>query len=182
MAVLNQPEHETWMRLAYREAARAFDVGEVPIGAVLVCDGRVVGTGYNQPIGAVDPTAHAEVVALRAGAANIGNYRLTGATLYVTVEPCLMCAGALVHARVGTLVFGAPEPRTGAVRSVMRALDHPAHNHRVEVVEGVLGQESRELMLRFFRSAAKNRMPRYPKELDAGVYPATNDQRRTTDD
>ncbi len=151
MAVVNQLEHETWMRLAHREAGRAFDVGEVPIGAVLVCDGQVVGSGYNQPIGAGDPTAHAEVVALRAGAANIGNYRLTGATLYATVEPCLMCAGALVHARVGVLVFGAAEPRTGAVRSVMQALDHPSLNHRVKVVEGVLAQESRELMQRFFK-------------------------------
>lgn len=151
MAVVNQLEHETWMRLAHREAVRAFDVGEVPIGAVLVCDGQVVGSGYNQPIGAGDPTAHAEVVALRAGAANIGNYRLTGATLYATVEPCLMCAGALVHARVGVLVFGAAEPRTGAVRSVMQALDHPSLNHRVKVVEGVLAQESRELMQRFFK-------------------------------
>ena len=151
MVDVPDPHHDDWMRLAYDEAVRAFDLGEVPVGAVLVYDGRVVGTGYNQPIGAGDPTAHAEVVALRTGAASVGNYRLTGATLYVTVEPCLMCAGALVHARVGSLVFGAPEPRTGAVRSVMRALEHPALNHRVEVIEGVLVEESRGLIQRFFK-------------------------------
>ncbi|MXW36632.1 MAG: nucleoside deaminase, partial [Chloroflexi bacterium] len=124
------------MREALAEAFRAMAGGEVPVGAVVVAGdtGRIVGRGRNQPIGAADPTAHAEVVALRDAARRTGNYRLTGATLYVTVEPCLMCAGALVHARIGTLVYGAPEPKAGAVRSVMRALEHPALNHRVEVV------------------------------------------------
>ena len=112
---------------------------------------RVVGVGFNQPIGAGDPTAHAEVVALRDAARALGNYRLSDTTLYVTVEPCLMCAGALVHARVATLVYGAEEPRTGAVRSVMRALDHPALNHRVRVISGVLEPECRVLMQTFFR-------------------------------
>lgn len=140
------------MREALAEAFRAMAGGEVPVGAVVVAGdtGRIVGRGRNQPIGAADPTAHAEVVALRDAARRTGNYRLTGATLYVTVEPCLMCAGALVHARIGTLVYGAPEPKAGAVRSVMRALEHPALNHRVEVVAGVLGEECRGAMRAFF--------------------------------
>ena len=151
MANLDQPEHETWMRLAHREALRALDAGEVPVGAVVVCDRQVIGTGYNQPIRAGDPTAHAELVALRDAAGTVHNYRLTGATVYVTVEPCLMCAGALVHARIHTLVYGTREPRTGAVRSVMRVLDDPSHNHHVAIVEGILSDEACELMQRFFR-------------------------------
>ncbi len=109
------------MALAIAQAARGRDAGEVPVGAVVVLDGRVVGAGFNQPISSVDPTAHAEVVALRAAAKEVGNYRLTGATLYVTVEPCLMCVGAMVHARVGLVVFGAPEPKAGALVSMTRA-------------------------------------------------------------
>ena len=148
----DQPEHDAWMRLAYRQAELAFDAGEVPVGAVIVSDRHVIGTGYNHPILAGDPTAHAEIVALRHAAEAVDNYRLTGATLYVTVEPCLMCAGALVHARVKTLVYGTREPKAGAVRSVMRVLDHPSLNHRIEIVEGVLADDSRELMQRFFRA------------------------------
>ena len=146
------PEHEAWMRLAYSQAELAFDAGEVPVGAVIVSDRQVIGAGYNHPIHSHDPTAHAEIVALRNAAEAVDNYRLTGATLYVTVEPCLMCAGALVHARVKTLVYGTPEPKAGAVRSVMRVLDHPSLNHRIEIVEGVLADDSRELMQRFFRA------------------------------
>lgn len=150
------------MRAALVEAARALAGDEVPVGAVVVAHdtGHIVGRGFNHPIGAIDPTAHAEVVALRDAARRAGNYRLTGATLYVTVEPCLMCAGALVHARIGTLVYGAPEPKAGAVRSVMRALEHPALNHRVTVVAGVLEDECRGLMQAFFgarrRAAAES--------------------------
>ncbi len=139
------------MREAQREAREALAAGEVPVGAVVVLDGRVAGAGFNQPIGRADPTAHAEIVALRVAAREVGNYRLTGATLYVTVEPCVMCVGAIVHARVGTLVYGASEPKAGAVRSAMRALDHPAINHRVEVIEGVLDEECRQIMQDFFR-------------------------------
>ena len=131
-------EHAHWMQAACDEALRGLAAGEVPVGAVVVRDGRLIASGFNQPIRSADPTAHAELVALRAAARTVGNYRLTGATLYVTVEPCLMCAGALVHARIATLVYGASEPRSGAVRSVMRALDHPALNHRVDIVGGVL--------------------------------------------
>src|SRR5262245_45702697 len=103
--------HEEGMRLALAEAANARDAGEVPIGSVVVLDDRVIGAGFNQPISSIDPTAHAEIVALRAAARSIGNYRLTGSILYVTVEPCLMCVGAMIHARVGLVVFGAPEPK-----------------------------------------------------------------------
>lgn len=141
---------ERWMREALAEARRAHGRGEVPVGAVVVLGDAVVGRGGNQPIRGADPTAHAEIVALRDAARATGNYRLTGAALYATVEPCLMCAGALVHARIGRLVFGAAEPRAGAVRSVMRVLDHPALNHRVEVAGGVLEPECTALMRAFF--------------------------------
>ena len=154
--VLGRLPHEHFMREAQREARKALAAGEVPMGAVLVLDERVVGVGFNQPIGSADPTAHAEIVALREAAREVGNYRLTGATLYVTVEPCLMCVGAIVHARIGTLVYGAPEARAGAVRSAMRALDHPALNHRVEVIQGVLDEECRQIVQGFFR---KRRSP-----------------------
>jgi len=140
------------MRLALREAERALSLGEVPVGALVVRDGVILGAGSNEPIGATDPSAHAEVVALRAAAAAAGNYRLPGATVYVTIEPCLMCAGALIHARIERLVFGAPEPKAGAVQSVMRVLDHPPLNHRVTVTGGVLQAECRALLQRFFRA------------------------------
>jgi tRNA(Arg) A34 adenosine deaminase TadA len=140
------------MRLALAEAARAVNAGEVPIGAVVVADGEVIGAGFNQPIAASDPTAHAEIVALRQAATRAGNYRLTGATLYVTVEPCLMCVGALVHARIGTLVYGTTEPKAGAVVSMTRAHELPGLNHRLRVEGGVLEDECREMMQGFFRS------------------------------
>jgi tRNA(adenine34) deaminase len=139
------------MRAAIDEARRAEQVGEVPIGAVVAIDGEIVGRGFNQPISARDPTAHAEIVALREAAGRVGNYRLTGAAMYVTVEPCLMCVGALVHARIASLVYGAAEPRTGAVVSTVRGTELPGHNHRVEVVGGLLADECRELMQAFFR-------------------------------
>jgi tRNA(adenine34) deaminase len=143
---------EELMEAALAEARRARDAGEVPIGAVVALDGAVVGRGFNQPIGASDPTAHAEIVAIRDAAARVGNYRLPGAVLAVTVEPCLMCVGALVHARIGTVVFGAAEPRTGALVSTVRGGELPGHNHRFEVVSGVREQECRELMQAFFRA------------------------------
>ena len=113
---------------------------------------EIVGRGFNQPIRAIDPTAHAEMIALREAARHAGNYRLTGATLYVTVEPCLMCVGALVHARIGTLVYGAPEPRTGAIVSTVRGGELPGHNHRFEVIGGVREAECRALLQEFFRA------------------------------
>jgi len=139
------------MEDALAEARRARDAGEVPIGAVIAIDGAIVGRGFNRPIGSGDPTAHAEVVAIREAAARVGNYRLTGATLCVTVEPCLMCVGAFVHARIGTVVFGAAEPRSGALVSAVRGAELPGFNHRFEVVGGVREQECRALMQRFFR-------------------------------
>jgi len=144
-------EAEALMRLALAEAERARDAGEVPVGAVVELDGRIVGRGFNQPIGAHDPTAHAEIVALREAARTVGNYRLTGATLCVTIEPCLMCVGAIVHARIGTLVFGAAEPKSGAVVSTVRGGELPGLNHRFAVVPGVLEEECRALVQAFFR-------------------------------
>lgn len=132
-------------------ARQAFDAGEVPIGAVIVVDGVIVGRGYNQPICSGDPTAHAEVVAIREAARTLHNYRLTGSTLYVTIEPCLMCVGSFVHARVGTVVYGAPEPRTGSLESTVRGAELPGHNHRVQVRSGVRADECRDLMQTFFR-------------------------------
>ena len=140
------------MRLALDEARRGAALGEVPVGAVLVLDGEVVGAGFNQPLGAVDPTAHAEIVALRAAARAAGNYRLTGATLYVTVEPCLMCVGAMVHARIGTLVYGADEPKSGAIVSAVRAHESTGLNHRFAVVSGILADECRALIQDFFQA------------------------------
>lgn len=144
--------HEQWMRLALELAAEAADVDEVPVGAVVVADGTLIGRGFNQPIGNCDPTAHAEMVAMRDAAAHIGNYRLTGSTLYVTVEPCNMCAGALIHARIEMLVFGALEPRSGAIQSIARVLENPSMNHRPLVVAGVLADESAELLQHFFQA------------------------------
>ena len=146
------PPHEHFMRLALREAARAGRAGEVPVGAILVnAGGEVVARAHNRPVAASDPTAHAEVVALRRAARRLGNYRLPGTTLYVTVEPCSMCAGALVHARVARVVFGAADPKGGAARTLYRILDDPRLNHRAEVVGGVLEDECREIIRRFFR-------------------------------
>ena len=139
------------MRRALALAASGAQAGEVPVGAVVVEGGVIVGEGWNQPIGAHDPTAHAEVMALRAAGGALGRYRLTGTTVYVTLEPCLMCVGALVHARVATLVFGIPEPKAGAVESTMRAAEHAALNHRLHVVSGVLARECRALLQQFFR-------------------------------
>lgn len=140
------------MRLALAEAGKALDAGEVPIGAVIVLDGTVIGAGYNQPISSSDPTAHAEIVALRAAAARVGNYRLTGATMYVTVEPCLMCVGAMVHARIGTVVFGTTEPKAGALVSMTRAHELPNLNHKLQVEGGVLDGECRAIMQDFFKA------------------------------
>ena len=148
---LPEPGHELFMRAALEQARLARDAGEVPVGAVLVRDGQIVARGYNRPIGAVDPTAHAEVLVLRAAAVAVRNYRLTGTTLYVTHEPCLMCVGALVHARVGEVVFGTVEPRTGALVSAVRALETPGLNHRFAVTGGVLEDDCRELIQGFFR-------------------------------
>jgi tRNA(adenine34) deaminase len=144
--------HEPFMRIALEQARGAAESGEVPVGAVVVLDGAVVGRGHNGPVAGCDPTAHAEIEALRDAARAVGNYRLTGATLYATVEPCVMCAGACLHARVGALVFGAVDEKAGAIVSRAQILDAPAWNHRVCVLGGVLAVEAGELMQTFFRA------------------------------
>ena len=140
------------MRRALELAAQAAKKGEVPVGAVLVRDGVCLGEGLNQPISGNDPTAHAEIVALRAAATAVGNYRLPDTTLYVTLEPCTMCIGALIHARVGRLVFAAREPRAGAVVSTLQLCGHPSYNHAVEWSEGLLADESSALLTAFFKA------------------------------
>lgn len=147
--------HGRFMEAALGLAREAAAAGEVPVGAVVVVNGEVVGRGFNRPISTHDPTAHAEVVAMRDAAAGLGNYRLTDATLYVTVEPCLMCVGAMVHARIGTLVYGAPEPKAGAIGSTQRAHEHGALNHRMTIVSGVGAAESKALMQEFFAQRRK---------------------------
>lgn len=139
------------MRFALEEARRAGEEGEVPIGAVLVSEGEVIGRGRNRPVALSDPTAHAEIQALRDGSMRVGNYRLPGSILYVTLEPCIMCAGAILQARVGRLVFGNEDPKGGAVSSLYSLLEDRRLNHRVDVISGVLGDESRELLQRFFK-------------------------------
>jgi len=140
------------MRLALAEARRARDHDEVPVGAVLVLDGEVVGRGHNRTRRDLDPTAHAELVALREAARRVGATRLPGGVLYTTVEPCFMCAGALLHARVARVVWGVRDPKFGGCASLGRVLDHPQANHRAEITEGVLADEARDLMQEFFRS------------------------------
>jgi tRNA(adenine34) deaminase len=144
-------EDARFMRIALEEAGMAGEEGEVPLGAVLVLGGEVIGRGRNRPITLADPSAHAEILALREGALRVKNYRVPGSTLYVTLEPCVMCAGAILQARVGRLVFGAEDPRGGAVSSLYSLLEDPRLNHRVEVASGILQEECRELLQRFFR-------------------------------
>ena len=151
-AVPSADEDRRWMRRALELARRGAAMGEVPVGAVLVRDGQLLGSGWNRPRAALDPSAHAEIVALRAAARAVGNYRLPGSTLFVSVEPCAMCAGALVHARVARLVFAALEPKAGAVRSRLRLLDQEHLNHRVACCGGVLAAQSGALLRDFFSS------------------------------
>ena len=143
---------EPWMQEALTLAEQARDLDEVPVGAVVVMNGQIIGPGFNCPISQHDPTAHAEIEALRDAAQHIGNYRLPGSSLFVTVEPCTMCAGALVHARVENLVFGAREPRSGAIKSSAAVLENTTLNHRVKVTEGVLADECGALLTTFFQS------------------------------
>jgi len=142
---------ELWMEEALREAQRALAMGEVPVGAVVVHDGRILGRGCNRPIGANDPTAHAEMLALREAAQTIGNYRLLDCDLYVTVEPCAMCSGAITHARIRRLIYGCEDAKAGAVHSMFQVLNHPKLNHQVEVTSGVLAARCMDLLQAFFR-------------------------------
>jgi tRNA(adenine34) deaminase len=142
---------ELWMEEALRCAQRALEAGEVPVGAVVVCAGRVVGRGWNRNLTDCDPTAHAEIVALREAGRNLGNHRLGDCELFVTIEPCAMCAGAAVHARVRRLVYGAEDPKAGAVHSILQVVNHPSLNHQMEIRGGVLAGRSAELVQEFFR-------------------------------
>ena len=142
---------EFWMEEALREGVRAQAAGEVPVGAVVVHQGRILGRGCNRPISSNDPTAHAEIIAMREAGQALGNYRLADCDLFVTMEPCAMCAGAMVHARIRRLIYGATDPKAGAVESVMRVLDNAALNHRIEVKKGVLAGRCMELVQAFFR-------------------------------
>ena len=143
------------MEEALRAAQRALDLGEVPVGAVIVCNGRVLARGWNRNLADNDPTAHAEIVALREAGAIVGNHRLEECDLFATIEPCAMCAGALVHARIKRLIYGADDPKAGAVHSVMQVLNHPQLNHRMNVQGGVLAARSAELLQTFFRERRK---------------------------
>ena len=140
-----------FMQAAFAEARQAAQAGEVPIGAVIVRDGAIVATGQNLVLRDLDPTAHAEIVVLRAAAAAVGNYRLNGCTLYVTLEPCSMCAGAMIHARLDRLVFAAADPKAGAAGSVLTVLNHPQLNHQMVVESGILAEDAAEMLRGFFR-------------------------------
>ncbi len=142
---------ELWMEEALREAVRAQAAGEVPVGAVVVCDGRIVGRSGNRSVIDNDPTAHAEIIALRQAGREVGNHRLAGCEMFATIEPCAMCAGALVHARLSRLVYGAEDPKAGAVHSVVQVLNHPALNHAMKVTSGVLAACCMDLLQSFFR-------------------------------
>jgi len=142
---------ELWMEEALRAAARALEAGEVPVGAVVVHRGRIVGRGWNRNLTDNDPSAHAEIVALRAAGENLGNHRLGECELFATIEPCAMCAGALVHARIRRLVYGADDPKAGAVHSVLSVINHPRLNHRMEISGGILAGRSAEILQKFFR-------------------------------
>ncbi len=139
-----------FMRLALDQAHNAWALGEVPVGCVVVKDGKIIATGFNQPIGNQDPTAHAEVQALRAAAAHLGNYRLNHCEVFVTLEPCAMCAGAMQHARVARVIYGAPDPKTGACTSVVKLFDEPKLNHHTAIRGGVLEHECAEVLKKFF--------------------------------
>ena len=161
---------ERFMALALEQAQLAWQHGEVPVGAVVVCDGEVIATGFNQPIGTHDPTAHAEIVALRAAADKIGNYRLPGCTLYVTLEPCVMCSGAMMHARLARVVYAAQDPKTGACGSVLDLFAHAQLNHHAEVAGGVLAVEASTMLKAFFaerRAAARAVVPANAPEIPA---------------
>jgi tRNA(adenine34) deaminase len=148
---LDSFSHEYWMQKALLLAQKAEAAGEVPVGAILVNENKIIGEGFNQPIINHDPSAHAEIIAMRSAGQLLKNYRLVNTIMYVTLEPCAMCAMAMVHARVGTVVFSAKEPRTGASGSLYQLLQHEGHNHQIEVIEGVLQQESSAMLKSFFK-------------------------------
>ena len=150
------PADDQWMRLALELAQQAAGLGEVPVGAVVVKDGEVIGRGFNRPIGSHDPSAHAEMVALREASQRLGNYRLTDCDLYVTLEPCVMCSGAIFHARIRNVVFGATDPKTGVAGSVMNLYESKSLNHHTAIRGGVMAQESATLLQSFFAARRKS--------------------------
>ncbi len=144
-------EDAVWMELALEQARLAAAAGEVPVGALVIRDGEIIGQGHNRNLLDNDPTAHAEIIALRQAAARLGNHRLTGCTMVATIEPCSMCAGALIHARIARLVYGASDPKAGAAGSTLQVINHPSLNHRMEVTAGVLAEKCSEILQKFFR-------------------------------
>ena len=159
-------DDSNFMRLALSQAHNAWALGEVPVGALVVKDGEIIATGFNQPIGTSDPTAHAEIMALRAAASILGNYRLPGCELYVTLEPCAMCAGALMHARLARVVFGASDPKTGACGSILNLFQEEMLNHHTELVGGVMSAECGELLRGFFAMRRQAQQARISTESD----------------
>ena len=151
---------EYFMRRAIREASRGLAQDEVPVGAVIVREGKIIARAHNRPIRLKDPSAHAEILALRSAARKLGNYRLSGCTLYVTIEPCAMCAGAIVHARIERVVFGARDPKAGASGSALTVLNHPKLNHHVEVIEGILADDCAAILRDFFRKKRRAKLTR----------------------
>lgn len=151
-AELRFGEDAAWMEQALEQARLAAACGEVPVGALVIKDGEIIGRGHNRNLLENDPTAHAEIVALRQAAARLGNHRLAGCVMFATIEPCSMCAGALMHARIARLVYGASDPKAGAAGSVLHVLNHPSLNHRMEVTAGVLADQCSEILQDFFRS------------------------------
>jgi tRNA(adenine34) deaminase len=150
-ADMQSREDAVWMELALEQARLAAAAGEVPVGALVIKDGEIIGQGHNRNLLDSDPTAHAEIVALRQAAARLGNHRLTGCTMVATIEPCSMCAGALIHARIARLVYGANDPKAGAAGSTVLVINHPSLNHRMEVTAGVLAEKCSEILQKFFR-------------------------------
>jgi tRNA(adenine34) deaminase len=150
-AVMQPGEDAAWMELALKQAHLAAVAGEVPVGALVIRDGEIIGQGHNRNLLDNDPTAHAEIVALRQAAARVGNHRLIGCTMVATIEPCSMCAGALIHARIARLVYGAADPKAGAAGSTVQVINHPSLNHRMEVTAGVLADKCSEILQQFFR-------------------------------
>lgn len=164
------------MRLALTQAQRAWDLGEVPVGAVVVREGKVIATGFNQPIAHHDPSAHAEIMALRAAAAILGNYRLPDCELYVTLEPCVMCAGAMLHARLARVIYGAADPKTGAGGSVLNLFEQPQLNHQTELIGGVLAQDCGQLLKDFFAQRRDRlRQQRLLRQTNTDVQPMDED-------
>ncbi len=172
---MNDNSDEFWMNHALRLARRAWDEGEVPVGAVLVHNGQVIGEGWNRPIGHHDPTAHAEIMALRQGGKVLNNYRLLETTLYVTLEPCVMCAGAMIHGRIGRLVYGACDQKTGAAGSLLDVIRHPGMNHQMQVSSGVLDTRCTAMLSDFFRQRrAEKKAQRQQQKLAASPVGSTD--------